>query len=316
MPAKLTLHPPQRASRFLVVRDGESLLVGRGADCGLVLEDLRVSKRHARLHWVGSGWLLEDLQSKNGTSVNGAPASGQDLASGDWVSFGGIPGRFERLSEEAVRHIEAERLGRLHTSAQLRRRLSADLEPLDLVLRFLESAIELARAERGFVLVAGPDGALRVEAEAGFSPQDVSDDGFAGSVGAVERAVATGASIVVQDLQADAVLGQRPSVVAKGLGALACVPLRHEGRLIGLLYLDSRRPGTAFTALDLEILEALAEHTAVLIASLRLEHRIRGLMEPALPTQPDQPVLDALRTRIGGVVSAPDHRGAPSPPAC
>ena len=48
MPAKLTLHPPERASRFLVIRDGESLVVGRDPACGLVLKDPRVSKRHAR----------------------------------------------------------------------------------------------------------------------------------------------------------------------------------------------------------------------------------------------------------------------------
>lgn len=305
MPAKLTLHPPQRASRFLVVRDGESLLVGRDVDCGLVLEDPRVSKRHARLAWIGSGWVLEDLQSKNGTSVNGAPATGQELGSGDWVSFGGIPGRFERLSEDALRRLELERLDRLHTSAHLRRRLSADLEPLDLLLRFLESAIEVARAERGFVLVTGADGALRVEVEAGFSPQDARDERFAGSVGAIERAIAGGASIVVQDVRADASLGRRPSVIAKGLAALACVPLRHDARLLGLLYLDSRRPGTGFTALDLEILEALADHTAVLIAGLRLEREIRSLLEPGPAAVSDELALVELRRRLGEVAAAP-----------
>lgn len=315
MPAKLTLHPPQRASRFLVVRDGESLVVGRDVDCGLVLEDKRVSKHHARLGWIGSGWVLEDLQSKNGTSVNGAPATGQELASGDWVSFGGIPGRFERVSEDGVRRLESERLYRLHTSAQLRRRLSAELEPVDLLLRFLESAIEVARAERGFVLVAGADGALRVEVEAGFSPQDTRDEGFVGSVGAIERAIAGGASVVVQDVQADASLGRRPSVVAKGLAALACVPLRHEARLLGLLYLDSRKPGTRFMALDLEILEALAEHTAVLIAGLRLEREIRSLLEPGPALLPDELVLEELRKRVGEVAAA--SREAPvGGPAC
>jgi len=55
MPAKLTLYPAKRAPRFLVVRDAETLDVGRDPACGLVLEDSRVSKRHARLAWTGTG---------------------------------------------------------------------------------------------------------------------------------------------------------------------------------------------------------------------------------------------------------------------
>src|SRR5712692_9107550 len=37
----------------------------------VVLNDSLVSGRHARLHWDGAGWWLEDLGSKNGTLVNG-----------------------------------------------------------------------------------------------------------------------------------------------------------------------------------------------------------------------------------------------------
>ncbi len=55
MPGKLTLYPAQRASRSLVIRDGETLEIGRDPQCGLVLEDTRVSKRHARLRWSPPG---------------------------------------------------------------------------------------------------------------------------------------------------------------------------------------------------------------------------------------------------------------------
>ena len=98
MPAKLTLFPPQRAARFLVVHDGESLAVGRDPGCELVIEDARVSKRHAEMRWSGSGWTLEDLGSKNGTTINGQAAAGAALRDGDTVSFGGLSGRFEKLS--------------------------------------------------------------------------------------------------------------------------------------------------------------------------------------------------------------------------
>src|SRR5262245_42603888 len=119
MPAKLTLYPPQRAARFLVLRDGESLEIGRDAGCGLMLADSRVSKRHARFDWTGRGWRLSDLGSKNGTTVNGIAPGQAELCDEDWISFGGLMGRFERLSAAQAAALESERLARLQTSIDL-----------------------------------------------------------------------------------------------------------------------------------------------------------------------------------------------------
>jgi hypothetical protein len=277
MPAKLTLHPPERASRFLVLRDGETLVVGRDPDSGLLLDDPRVSKRHARLSWRGAGWWAEDLGSKNGTLVNGAPVSGVPLAAGDWISFGGLLGRFEIVSEAEVASLESDRLARLHTSVEMRRRLGADLEPFDFLLRFLESAIEVTRAQRGFVVLAGPEDTLRVEVAAGFARDELARDGFAGSVGAIQRVMKTRVPVVVSDVKADAFLGPRPSVASMGLGALACVPIRQEEEVLGVIYVDSRERATGFAQLDIDVLESLAEHAAIVIGGLRLDRRIRNL---------------------------------------
>jgi hypothetical protein len=279
MPARLTLHPPRRASRYLLIRDGETLLVGRDPECGLALEDPRVSQRHARLAWTGSGWILEDLGSKNGTTVNGRPAAGAPLQNGDWVSFGGLMGHFERLAAAEATAAESERLARMQTSLAMRRRLGAELEPLDLLLRFLESAMNVARAERGFVLVAGVDGVLRAEVAAAFSEEAVADERFEGSLGAVARVAETRAPVVVSDAQTDPFLSRRASLHEKGIGALACVPLLHEASLLGLLYVDSRKPGAAVTELDLEILMALAEQCSLVIAAMKLDRRIMRLSE-------------------------------------
>jgi GAF domain-containing protein/FHA domain-containing protein len=315
MPAKLTLHPPERASRFLILRDGETLIVGREPESGLVLEDRRVSKRHARLQWNGSGWRLEDLGSKNGTIVNGIEASGALLAAGDWISFGGVMGRFETLSEAEVSSLDLDRLARLNTSVEMRRRLGADLEPFDFLLRFLQSAMEVTGAERGLVLLVGPQGALRAEVAAGFASDHLAGDRFAGSVGAIQRVLKTKASVVVSDAQADPFLGKRPSVVGMGLGALACVPIRQDDEVLGVIYVDSRERATGFAQLDLEVLEALAEHAAIVIASLRLDRRMQKLFRPTILHGGDPALLAELQQRIAefaaGSAAAPaDERRA------
>jgi adenylate cyclase len=263
-----------------------------------VVEDPRVSKRHARLEWIGTGWSLEDLKSKNGTSVDGKPAAGEPLGDGQWISFGGLRARFELVSDDQLRALDSQRLARLQSTTSMRHRLSDHGEPLDQLLRLVQSAIKLTSAERGFVMVADPGGVLRVEAAAGFSLDDLQEPRFTGSVGAVERMLETGASVVVSDAQKDAFLGKRPSVREAGIGVLACVPVRHGGEVLGLIYVDGHKAGDGFTELDLQILDSLREHAAMLIAGLRLERRIRDAFRKPSEGAGDR-VLDALERRLG-----------------
>jgi hypothetical protein len=79
----------------LVLTDGrrvqigtEPLVIGRLPECGVVLADSNVSRRHAELRRSGDSVVLTDLGSTNGTRVNGAPVRERILASGDEVSVG------------------------------------------------------------------------------------------------------------------------------------------------------------------------------------------------------------------------------------
>ncbi len=61
-------------------------VIGRDADCDIVIPDRQVSRRHARLHRVDNGFEVEDLGSKNGTHVNGAPLTAPHrLQDGDLI---------------------------------------------------------------------------------------------------------------------------------------------------------------------------------------------------------------------------------------
>lgn len=135
--------------------------------------------------------------------------------------------------------------------------------------------MELTRTDRGFVLVIDPDGRLQVKVASGFSPAALRDERFRGSMGAVQQVLETGAAVVLSDVGAHPRLGKRPSVAALGIASLACVPLRQDAKIVGLIYVDSRTLGPSFTQLDLEILEALADHAATVLAGLPFDHSIR-----------------------------------------
>jgi len=67
----------------------EDLIIGRSRDAELVLSHPTVSRSHARLHHNGESWVIRDLGSRNGTTVNGLRVVGEAiLRPGDIVSLG------------------------------------------------------------------------------------------------------------------------------------------------------------------------------------------------------------------------------------
>jgi hypothetical protein len=63
------------------------LYVGRHASCDVHLNSPTVSRRHARLMFRDACWIVQDLESKNGTAVNGRPVGRCRLAPGDELAF-------------------------------------------------------------------------------------------------------------------------------------------------------------------------------------------------------------------------------------
>lgn len=79
-----------------VVLHAQIAVIGRHADCEITLTDSNVSRRHAEIHKDASGWILKDLGSTNGTSVNGTRITGpRYLSDGDVISVAGNHVRFE-----------------------------------------------------------------------------------------------------------------------------------------------------------------------------------------------------------------------------
>ncbi len=79
--------------------EGRELILGRGEDCGAILLEASVSRRHARITRDGDEFTLEDLNSYNGTHVDGIPILSCVLHDGDTVQFGQNRYRFERQPE-------------------------------------------------------------------------------------------------------------------------------------------------------------------------------------------------------------------------
>ncbi len=70
--------------------------LGRSPDNDIILDDRRVSRHHAHLLAEADSILLRDLQSANGTRVNGKRVTEQKLRTSDLISLGGVELVFRR----------------------------------------------------------------------------------------------------------------------------------------------------------------------------------------------------------------------------
>ncbi|MBN1963923.1 MAG: FHA domain-containing protein [Anaerolineae bacterium] len=91
-PTLVVTSGPQEGAEYPLI--GDSLEIGRataGATWAISLQDRAVSRPHARLDFDGDVWRITDLNSANGTLVEGVPVTGEDaraLADGDVLTLG------------------------------------------------------------------------------------------------------------------------------------------------------------------------------------------------------------------------------------
>jgi hypothetical protein len=64
------------------------VVLGRSKECDVQVPDANVSRRHAELRQEGSSWWIVDLDSTNGTEVNGKRVPRAKLADGDRITLG------------------------------------------------------------------------------------------------------------------------------------------------------------------------------------------------------------------------------------
>lgn len=71
-----------------VVVGEDPVVIGRGSGCSLMLQGDSVSRQHARIEWAGSGHVLTDMRSTNGSFVNYERVTSGQLRDGDHIQIG------------------------------------------------------------------------------------------------------------------------------------------------------------------------------------------------------------------------------------
>jgi ABC-type multidrug transport system ATPase subunit/pSer/pThr/pTyr-binding forkhead associated (FHA) protein len=147
------------------------LRIGRLGDNDVVLDDLLVSRRHAELHRTGAGWRIVDLNSGNGTFVNGVRVTTAEVGSRDVIGIG-----HALLQLHGDRLVSAEDTGDIGFAVQ---GASVSTDSGKTLLR----DVSFALPGRSVLAVVGPSGAGKstlLGALTGSRPADVGEVRYAG----------------------------------------------------------------------------------------------------------------------------------------
>ena len=282
---------------------GETLIIGREPSSSLCLQDRRVSRRHSQIDRRGERFRISDLESSNGTYVNGFPVKEHFLEHGDQIAVGSSLFLFLVQDEESIPSNQVELAdgpGNLESSIGLQQedtiylksgdtnrwslpaeRMARDLQALlristtlnsvqgltPLLQQLLELMFEVIPAQRGAILLGDGPG--------NYSSQ-ISWERASGPVSPirVSRTIAAhtgerGTALLCNEVPSDKMLSDSDSLVASGVQSVLCVPLQLLDRPMGVIYLETSNPANPFDESHLHFLTATASAASVAIENTR-----------------------------------------------
>lgn len=258
-------------------------------------------RHHARIVREGEAFVVIDLQSKQGTFLNGRRIDRHRLRAHDRISFGdtGVELLFD--TEDPLESKGNLTLWKEACVARSIRRLAnvlpaesgdhSELEKISCLLDFhysfgkafsadktfnhiLKSALQISGAERGFILkkrAGGFDYAAGLDA----SGNSVGQSDFSASGSVVELVARLGQPVfMTRGIEGD--LATSKSILAMNFQAVACLPLEATSQeseapaIMGILYLDSRKNMHALSGMDEKLLSRLAGEAGHVLEKLEM----------------------------------------------
>ncbi len=278
--AKLVLAEAFKPRKNILI-DKNPFVIGRSADCDLILDRTGISKRHVRISFDGDDYLLEDLASKNGTYINGNRVQTSPLQEGDLISLSGTDLTFNKIKQNDWTADQETNINKFRFALQSTKAMNSH-HVLDPILNeIMDGVMRLSQAERGFLLIEGEKGDLQMVRSVNINPEGLRQEGSSLSLSAVEKAIQTRTSVAISDAQQDTFFGDQTSVQILKLKTLVSVPILMNGNVIGIIYADSNRREQEFTQLDVDVLESLAENAAIAIQNVRLNQQVWNLIQQA-----------------------------------
>jgi len=283
-PRELLIHTPDGKTRTVAL-ERDRYTLGRSSSNELCYaDDAGLSRQHMVLEKNGEIWSVQDLNSKNGTFVNGIKIDApRQLGPTDRITAGHLTMEFaEKLSATANTVVFVEGGEK---SAAVSTTVATSLQGVLSEEKEIEAGPQMRALIRAGRELAGNMPLsdlfnmimdLSIDADDDLVVQAARGEGFRISSMVRDRVINEKTSLLVRDARLDQAFAERMSIVQQQIRSMLAVPLQTDDRVIGLIYLDSPHFVHEFTKDDLNLLTVMAN-----VAAIRIEHTRLAEVEQA-----------------------------------
>ena len=306
----VVLAPSGQRSR--VPLDAIPFSIGRQSGNSLVLRDNRTSRNHCRIIFENGAYVIEDLNSRHGTWINGQRTARHVLRNSDRIEFG-VSDSYQ-LTFSAEKHDFQRLLGqwgatqpavgeaggasdlvKLRSLVEVARALQNSLSTEEVLTAVVDAALAVTRCERGFLLLR-PGGDKNADLEVSVARDNaggqLQPDDLRVPRHLIRRALASRRDLLSMSFDPLEEQGVRPdmTVAQLELRSVVCLPLirlrsgapddtRTVSAMedtVGLIYMDSRVTPADLSSGNRELLQTLAVEASTILENARLIEEERG----------------------------------------
>jgi serine phosphatase RsbU (regulator of sigma subunit) len=283
--------------------EGDTLVLGRSPECGVVLDTGAVSRQHAQIVHKGERYFIEDLNSRNGTYVNGnridEPTELADNARvkicdylftfhsepakratptleveiTDKGDSGTIMSTLDASTSTGLSGLVAEVRPevKLRAVLEITRNLGTVLRLEELLPKILDSLFKIfPQADRGYILLRD-DAANRLIPKAIKNRREGGDDSLRISRTIVKKVLDNNQAILLADASSDQQFNMAQSIADFQICSIMCVPLvGQDNRALGIIQVHAEDRRHQFTKEDLDVLVSVASTATIALENARL----------------------------------------------
>jgi transcriptional regulator with GAF, ATPase, and Fis domain len=305
-PRLVAINGSLKGSTFPLEED--QISIGRESASNISLSHSSVSRRHCLIERNGSAFVIRDLDSFNGTFVNGVPVKEQTLMHADQIKVGSIallflteesehlssgslvhlddwnlitqstrqvsPGVLLQHTEQALHRAEHERVARnLGALCKIGSRINLLRHTKELQHEILSSIFEVVPVDRGAILLGQKENEFSslyaLDRENENKPIHISRT-------VVDKVLTEGVAILSNDIRTSETLSTARSLIVAQITSLMCAPLILFEKIVGAIYLDTSDPTIQFDEGHLQLLASIAGIAAVSLENARETEWLEG----------------------------------------
>ena len=315
-----------------LVLEGD-IVIGRSADCGLTVPRGYVSRRHAIIRLVDGRYYIEDLDTANGTLVNGARVKTQELNDGDRILVGDcelmflsgeadVPGLLELAFEDdepamvstvdvRMQLTDLDDIVKVGGEERLQQHLAVVHEVAEascgamdigaLVESILQQLLEVyPQADHAHAFLTGfaRDGQ---DMYLSAARQGLQQSGGGMSRTLFDFATGNRKAVLATDAQTDSRFDGSESIVGMGLRSMMCSPLMVRENVLGAIQIDTTAADRPFNVADLQLLATVTGQAAVAAENTRLHAEMIAQQRLAAIGQTISSLAHCIKNVINGL---------------